>query len=99
MKKWWIWTLGGATVCVVVILIVIHCWDITSEQNMKLKFDEYIEKFNKSYKSKSKEYETRFQHFKVSLNFVYMYIYLFTLCKKALCKHVYLVRLGQDLQV
>ncbi|XP_068623203.1 cathepsin O-like [Battus philenor] len=66
MKKWWNWILGIALFCLLFIAIPLS---FTGESREKLKpmFDDYIEKFNKTYKDNPEEYETRFRYFVASV--------------------------------
>ncbi|XP_049878298.1 cathepsin O-like [Pectinophora gossypiella] len=66
MKKWWNWILAVALICLLFIAIPISL-SKNKEQMYRPMFDEYVEKFNKSYKNKTDEYETRFQHFMASM--------------------------------
>ncbi|KAL4713417.1 hypothetical protein ACJJTC_010402 [Scirpophaga incertulas] len=66
MKNWFNWFLAIGIFCLLFIAIPLH-YSSRSKEQMKPIFDEYIEKFNKSYKNNPAEYELRFQHFIESL--------------------------------
>ncbi|CAG9782506.1 unnamed protein product [Diatraea saccharalis] len=67
MNKWWNWVLGIALFCLLFIAIPLSFTAPKNPEEMKLKFDAYIEKFNKSYKNNPEEYKMRFQHFLTSI--------------------------------
>lgn len=74
MQKWWNWVLAVVLLSLLLIAIPISYSGANRKQQMKLKFDKYIEKFNKSYKNNPEEYERRFQHFVVSFYTIYNYL-------------------------
>lgn len=67
MKKWWNWVLGIALFCLLFLAIPLSYSGKRNKEQYQPMFDEYIEKFNKSYKNKPDEYELRFQHFMVRI--------------------------------
>ncbi|XP_075982157.1 cathepsin O-like [Anticarsia gemmatalis] len=66
MKKWWNWVLGFSLCCLAFLAIPLTLSRQKSIQELKPMFDEYIQKFNKSYRN-PEEYDTRFQHFVASV--------------------------------
>ncbi|CAH0397070.1 unnamed protein product [Chilo suppressalis] len=66
--NWWTWVLGIVLFCLLFIVVPISYSASTSKEQLKPIFDQYIEKYNKSYKNNPEEYETRFQHFLVSMS-------------------------------
>lgn len=66
MKKWWNWVLGFALFCLLFVAIPLSLSENDSKEELKPMFDDYLKKFNKTYKNNTDEYETRFQHFVVS---------------------------------
>ncbi|KPI98242.1 Cathepsin O [Papilio xuthus] len=66
MKKWWNWMLGIALFCLLFIAIPLT---FSGDEKEKLKpmYDNYIQKFNKTYKDNPEEYETRFKYFVASV--------------------------------
>lgn len=67
MKKWWNWILGVALFCLLFIVIPLT-YSGENNENLKPMFDEYIQKFNKTYKNNTDEYESRYRYFVVSDN-------------------------------
>ncbi|CAG9128804.1 unnamed protein product [Plutella xylostella] len=66
MQKWWNWVLAIGLVCLLLIAIPIS-YTGNKKATLQLMFDDYIAKFNKTYKSDPAEYQTRFQHFMANL--------------------------------
>lgn len=68
MQKWWNWILFIALVCLLFIAIPLTYTTSPSgtKDSIRPMFDEYIKKYNKSYKNNPAEYETRLEHFVVS---------------------------------
>ncbi|CAG5054083.1 unnamed protein product [Parnassius apollo] len=66
MKKWWNWVLGIALFCLLFIAIPLT-YTGDSREKLKSMFDDYIQKFNKTYKNNTEEYETRFNYFVASI--------------------------------
>lgn len=67
MVKWWTILLTVALLSLLFIAIPISYKGGKSKKELQLMFDEYIKKFNKTYKDRPDEYATRLQHFTVSL--------------------------------
>lgn len=67
MVKWWTILLTVALLSLLFIAIPISYKGGKSKEELQLMFDEYIKKFNKTYKDRPDEYATRLQHFTVSL--------------------------------
>ncbi|VVD01681.1 unnamed protein product [Leptidea sinapis] len=67
MTKWWNWILGIAIVCLMLLVIPLTYTGSKSKEELRPLFDEYVEKFNKSYKNNDTEYEMRFEHFVASV--------------------------------
>ncbi|KAJ0172569.1 hypothetical protein K1T71_011708 [Dendrolimus kikuchii] len=67
MKKWWNWVLGFALFCLLFVAIPLSLSVDDSKEELKPMFDDYIQKFNKTYKNNTDEYETRLQHFVASV--------------------------------
>ncbi|KAG6440257.1 hypothetical protein O3G_MSEX001181 [Manduca sexta] len=67
MNKWWNWVLGFALFCLLFVAIPLSVSKNKTKEQLKPMFDQYIQKFNKSYKDKPDEYETRFAHFVSSM--------------------------------
>ncbi|XP_063366108.1 cathepsin O-like [Cydia amplana] len=65
--KWWNILLIVAMFSLLFIVIPISYKSGNSKQQLQLMFDEYIQKFNKTYKNNPEEYATRFEHFTASL--------------------------------
>ncbi|XP_059060979.1 cathepsin O-like [Achroia grisella] len=65
MSKWWPW-LFGATLCLLFLLILIT-YSGDEEEILLARYNDYLEKFNKSYKNHPSEYKTRFEHFVASV--------------------------------
>lgn len=72
MTKWWNWVLGIALFCLLFLAIPLSYSGKRTKEQYKSMFDEYIEKFNKSYKNKPDEYELRLQHFMVRISLTIM---------------------------
>ncbi|XP_045778492.1 cathepsin O-like isoform X1 [Maniola jurtina] len=68
MNKWWNWILILALVCLLFVAIPLTYPGTRTKEELRPMFDEYIEKFNKSYKNNPVEYETRLEHFVASVN-------------------------------
>nr|XP_049697307.1 cathepsin O [Helicoverpa armigera] len=66
MTKWWNWVLGIALFCLLFVAIPITLNKQKSMEELKPMFDDYIAKFNKSYRN-PEEYMARFQHFVASV--------------------------------
>lgn len=66
MNKWWNWVLAFSLLCLLLIAIPLSLPKEESAEELKSKFDDYIQNFNKTYQS-PEEYDTRFQHFVTSL--------------------------------
>ncbi|XP_013192682.1 cathepsin O [Amyelois transitella] len=66
MKKWWNWVLGVALVCLLFLAIPLT-YSSKKQAALHEMFEEYVEKFNKTYKNNTNEYETRYQHFVASV--------------------------------
>ncbi|XP_064292678.1 cathepsin O-like [Plodia interpunctella] len=66
MKKWWNWVLAIALISLLFLAIPLS-YSNKKQAALQLMFDEYVEKFNKSYKNNPNEYQTRFQHFVASV--------------------------------
>nr|ARV79892.1 cathepsin O [Antheraea pernyi] len=67
MKKWWNWVLGFALFCLLFVAIPLTLTNDGSKEELLPMFDNYIQKFNKSYKNNTDEYTTRFEHFVASV--------------------------------
>lgn len=67
MKKWWNWVLAIALFCLLFLAIPLSYPTKRTKEQLKLMFDDYVEKFNKSYKNKPDEYALRFKHFSVRI--------------------------------
>ncbi|KAJ2941129.1 hypothetical protein O0L34_g10364 [Tuta absoluta] len=67
MQKWWNWLIALAVICLLLIAIPISFNGKSKQQLMKPIFDEYIKKFNKTYKDNIPEYETRLKYFMDSM--------------------------------
>ncbi|XP_073954621.1 cathepsin O-like [Choristoneura fumiferana] len=67
MVKWWTILLTVALLSLLFIAIPVSYKGGKSKKELQLMFDEYVEKFNKTYKDRPDEYATRLQHFTASL--------------------------------
>lgn len=69
MQKWWNWILIIALVCFLFIAVPLtyNTSPSGTKEQLRPMFDKYIEQFNKSYKNNPAEYETRLEHFVVSI--------------------------------
>ncbi|XP_028025496.1 cathepsin O-like [Bombyx mandarina] len=67
MKKWWNWVLGFALICLLFVAVPLTLSNQKGKEELKPMFDEYIQKYNKSYKNKPDEYAVRFEHFVASV--------------------------------
>ncbi|KAI5630970.1 papain family cysteine protease domain-containing protein [Phthorimaea operculella] len=67
MQKWWNWLIALAVICLLLIAIPISFNGKSKQQLMRPIFDEYIKKFNKTYKDNIPEYETRLKYFMDSM--------------------------------
>lgn len=68
MAKWWNWVLGIALFSLLFLAIPLSYSPKRTKEQLMPMFDDYIEKFNKSYKNKPEEYAVRFEHFMVRIN-------------------------------
>ncbi|XP_063831915.1 cathepsin O-like [Ostrinia nubilalis] len=68
MSKWWNLVLGIALFSLLFLAIPLNYNAKRTKEQMKPMFDDYIEKFNKSYKNNPDEYALRFEHFMVSMS-------------------------------
>ncbi|KAL0879596.1 hypothetical protein ABMA27_003322 [Loxostege sticticalis] len=68
MAKWWNWVLGIALFSLLFLAIPLSYSPKRTKEQLMPMFDDYIEKFNKSYKNKPEEYAVRFEHFMASMN-------------------------------
>lgn len=66
MKKWWSWLLLLVLVCLLFIILSLRYSEPNTMEELRPMFDEYIEKFNKTYKDDPAEYKLRLTHFVVS---------------------------------
>lgn len=66
MKKWWNWVLAAALFSFLLVAIPLSLNYEPTDDELKPMFEEYIKNFNKSYQN-PEEYQTRFQHFIVSI--------------------------------
>ncbi|XP_072945394.1 cathepsin O-like [Epargyreus clarus] len=67
MKKWWTWLLLIALVCLLFIFTSMRYTGPPTKEELRPMFDEYIKKFNKTYKDDPVEYESRLTHFVASV--------------------------------
>ncbi|XP_052744699.1 cathepsin O [Bicyclus anynana] len=67
MAKWWNWILVLALVCLLFVAIPLTYPGTKTKEELRPMFDNYIDKFNKSYKNNPAEYETRLGHFVASV--------------------------------
>lgn len=63
MTKWWNWVLAFALFCLLFVAIPLSLTDDDNKEQLVNMFHDYIQKFNKTYKNDTDEFETRFQHF------------------------------------
>lgn len=66
MEKWWNWVLYFGLFCVMFIVVPLSLPTEKTKEQLKPVFNDYVKKFNKSYKS-PEEYATRFEHFVASV--------------------------------
>lgn len=66
MLKWWNWLLAFSLCCLLFVVLPLMLSSEPSEETLKPMFDDYIQKYNKSY-ANLQEYSTRFQHFVVGI--------------------------------
>ncbi|CAG4990425.1 unnamed protein product [Colias eurytheme] len=67
MKKWWNWVLAFALACLLLVVIPLSYPGGKSKEELRPMFEEYVQKYNKTYKNNPAEYETRFEHFVASV--------------------------------
>ncbi|KAM3966024.1 cathepsin O [Aphomia sociella] len=66
MSKWWNWVLGLALLTLLFLAIPFKSSGQEKEA-LLVQYNDYLEKFNKSYKNNPDEYEKRFEHFIASV--------------------------------
>ncbi|XP_041969593.1 cathepsin O-like [Aricia agestis] len=67
MRNWWNWLLIFGLVCLLFLAIPLSYPKSKSKEQLQLMFNDYIKKFNKTYKDNATEYATRFEHFVASV--------------------------------
>lgn len=68
MRNWWNWVLVIGLLSLLFIAVPLMYPSTSKMDSFREKFDDYLNKFNKTYRNNTPEYETRLKHFIVSMN-------------------------------